>query len=201
MCKAVSAFALAGIIVIGLVFNYVSKPGRMFEMTFLSNGIAATILLIGGAALLGGRDIPDFLYLDSAVLLAVVIVICGVYAPEVCFVGRSVILHLVSPILTAVFYAVFCDARDGAVWNAVTALALPTLYYLFMIVYGRVTGGYVYPYFDPNRYNGVQLIIVAGIAAGIILAVSFILMFVSTVINGGPRLKTRNTEARYENNG
>ncbi len=159
--KAVAAAAVSAFIAVCLGTCYFGDLRRFYEMTFLSNFIASAVLLTAAVKiLLTGRDIPHFLYLDAASLLAVVVVICAVYAPGVCFSGASVLLHLVDPILMTAFYLLFCDARGHGIPSAVaTTLVFPSLYYIFMIVFGRLSGSSIYIYFDTNAMSAVQLVL------------------------------------------
>lgn len=164
---------LAVIIFSGVFASYHDMWDRAFEMTFISNTLAATVLVTGAVVLFAtGRDIPQVLYLDMSALLMLVVGICAIYAPVECLGGAGVVLHLVNPLLMFTFFTVFCDARRINPWHAFTALILPSLYYIFMIVYGRVTGGYVYVYFDPNLYGAKELIIYAALAITSMSAVS-----------------------------
>lgn len=171
--KAIAAAGLSVIIFSGVLASYNDAWDRFFEMTFLSNTLASVILFVGAVKLFAtGRDIPQVLYLDVSVLLLFVIGICAAYAPEVCLGGAAIILHLVNPLLMFAFFSIFCDARTIKFGYVFTSLIFPSLYYVFMIAYGRITGGYVYPYFDPNLYGAGELIMYAALAAVIMSALS-----------------------------
>ncbi len=189
--KAIAAAGLSVIIFSAVLASYHDAWGDFYEMTFLSNTLASIVLMAGAVKLFAtGRDIPQVLYLDAAALLAVVVGICSLYAPRECLGGAGITLHLINPLLMFSFFAVFCDAREIKIAHAFTALIFPSLYYIFMIVYGRVTGGYVYVYFDPNLYGARDLILyaVVAIAAVSVIAVGMV------VANGA--LRTR-YEDRY----
>lgn len=168
--KAVAAAALAVVIFTGVCIGYFGKYHRFFEMTFISNTFAAFVALLGALMLtFAGRDIPHFLYLSSTVLLMVVVGVCVGFAPGATLGGPGVILHLINPVLTLVFYLTFCDARGAKKSVVATALIVPTAYYIFMIIFGRVTGGFIYPYFDPNRFNAPMLVFIGVGAIGLIV--------------------------------
>ncbi len=167
-------------------------------MTFLSNALAAIILFIGAIRLyFFDRDIPHFLYLDVTVLLVMVVGICALYAPGVCFTGRSVTLHMIDPIAVALFYTVFCDGRGSRIVSAFTALIVPSLYYAFMIIYGVMTGTSVYIYFNTTVMSPLALVLDGIVAAAALTAVSIGLLIMSIYLHadGG---SARHKEIRRE---
>ncbi len=195
--KAAAAAVLGAVMIIGVCIGYFGIMYRFYEMTFLSNAITGTVLLVGASRLaFFGKDIPHALYLDCTVLLTVVVFICATFAPGACFGGPGVILHLVNPALVIAFYLLFCDARGVKKRIAFTALVFPSLYYIFMIVFGRVTGGYIYEYFDPNRFGTVNLVLFAIIALVLVSAVAFALMAINIRIKNSKRKKATRNEGR-----
>lgn len=184
ICKATAALSLAVIIAVAVGLNYYDMPMRLFEMTFLSNALAALILFVGAMRLyFFGRDIPHFLYLDITVLLLMVVGICAIYAPGVCFTGRSVMLHMIDPIAVALFYTVFCDGRGSKIVSAFTALVVPSMYYAFMIIYGVFTGTSVYIYFNTTVMSPLTLVLDGIVAAAALTAVSIGLLMLSMYLH------------------
>lgn len=178
--KAVVASILGAVMITGVAIGYRGIMYRLYEMTFLSNFLTATVLLTGAVKImLTGRDIPQFLYLDCAVLLLTVVGICAFFAPAATFGGPGVILHLVYPVFVLAFYLSFCDGRQMKKSHAFTALVFPFLYYFFMIGFGRVTGGYIYVYFDPNTMSVLTLVLVGIFAAVVVSLTALILMRIS----------------------
>ncbi len=175
--KAVIAAGLAAIIFSGVFIGYIGKLNKFYEMTFISNTFAACVTLAGAIKLIiTGKDLPHFLYLDATALLLVVVGICVSFAPAATLLSPSVVLHLVNPVLMLCFYLNFCDARGVKNTTVLTALVVPGLYYIFMIVFGRVTGGYIYPYFDPNKFGAGLLVLFGAIAIVLIVAVGLLIM-------------------------
>ncbi len=183
--KAAFAAVFSAMFFTGVAIGYISKINRCYEMTFLSNTFAATVLMCGAVRIaFFGKDIPHFLYLCAATLLAVVVGICMFFAPAATLLSPSVTLHLINPIIMFSFYLSFCDARKVKNRLAFATLVMPFAYYIFMIIFGRVTGDTIYVYFDPNRFGPV-LLVVYGIIAGIAtyIAARLLMMFSRRVNN------------------
>ncbi|MDE6401201.1 MAG: hypothetical protein K2L54_01155, partial [Clostridiales bacterium] len=156
--RALSAVALS-ILFLGTAFGgYLHCMQNCAEMTFLSNAATGFILLFAGVYMLARkRDIPHFLYLDCATLMTSVLFVCATFAPEVCFVGVSLLPHLVTPLCMLVFYFLFCDGKTCKTEFVFTAAVFPSAYYVFMVIFGRVSGSSVYTYFDSNAMSGLSL--------------------------------------------
>ncbi len=188
--KAAVAAVCSAVFFTGVAIGYFSKINRFYEMTFLSNTFAAIVLLCGAVRIaFFGKDIPHFLYLCSATLLAVVVGICMFFAPAATLLSPSVTLHLVNPTIMFAFYLSFCDAREVKNRLALTTLIMPFAYYIFMIIFGRVTGGTIYVYFNPNRFGPVLLVIYGLIAGGATYLASRLLMFFSRRVHNKRSVK------------
>jgi len=175
--KAVAAAVLAAFIITAVGIGYFRDLRHAYEMTFLSNVLTAFVLLFSAVKImLTGRDIPHFLYMDVTALLLTVVCVCAFFAPGATFCSPSVVLHLVDPVLVTAFYFTFCDARGVRYGSIATALVFPSLYYCFMIIFGRVTGSSVYPYFDTTAMSAAMLVWMAAIAETIMTALCFALI-------------------------
>ena len=172
--KAAVAALLAVQMYVTVMLHYVGMFDRAFEMTFLSNVLTATVLAVAAVKLIvTGRDIHSVLYLDVTVLLLVVLGICATFAPTATFVSTGLFLHLINPLFVAAFYVAFCDGSGIGRAGLASTVVFPAMYYLFMIIYGRVTGGYVYIYFDPNGFGAAELIGIGFLAATATLSVAY----------------------------
>lgn len=155
------------------------------EMTFISHAFIGLVLLIGGVfTLVTKRDIPHFLYLDCAVLMSSVVVACLIFAPDKSFVGTAIIQHLVTPFAMLAYYLLFCDGRGCRVVQALTVTVFPSVYYVFMVLFGIVGGRAVYPQFDPNTISVFNILLVGVLAAVGLFAVGVILLFVNRLLRG-----------------
>lgn len=165
-----------------IAVRYWDKPDDCVEMTFLSNAATGAALLLSGVySFVTRRDMPVRVCAAFATLMAVVALMCGLFAPSVCFVGSSVILHLVTPVCIILYFLLFCDARGMRLRDVWAALLFPTAYYIFMITYGRISGSSVYIYFDTNAMPGGALFL-AGIVAEAVVAAVFAALVVANKI-------------------
>lgn len=178
--KALFAIALS-VLFLGTAFGgYLRCMQNCAEMTFLSNAATGTVLMFSGVyALVRKRDVPHFLYLDCATLMTCVMFVCAVFAPEVCFVGASVLPHLVTPVAMLAFYFIFCDGRTCKTELIFTTVPFPTAYYIFMIVFGRVSGRSVYPYFDSNAMSYLSLVLIGVSAVALLAVLALVLLFIN----------------------
>lgn len=162
--------------------NYFYRMGECVQMTFLSCVAIGTALAAAAIEQARGRDIPHFVYLDCAVLAASVVIMCAIFAPEVCFTGMSLVPHLFMPIIMFLYYFALCNGRDCRARFVPTVVVFPTLYYIFMIAFGSISGRSVYVYFDTNAI-GTGTLAVLGVAAVIMLiAVGVILLCVNKCV-------------------
>lgn len=147
------------------IVGYIGHFDKCVEMTFMSNAFTGSVLLLGGVyALIFKRDIPHILYLACAVLMSSVIAACLLFAPPMLVVGTAIIPHLINPIVIFVYYFKSCDGRGCRLWNVLTTLIFPTIYYVFMILFGIMGTRVVYPQFNPNIISALNLTLV-GVAA------------------------------------
>lgn len=161
------------------VVGYIGHFDKCVEMTFMSNAFTGTTLLLGGVyILIFKRDIPHFLYLDCAVLMSSVIAACLLFAPPMLVVGTAIIPHLINPIVIFVYYFKTCDARGCRFWHVLTTLAFPTVYYVFMILFG-ITNHSVYPQFNPNIISVLNLTLVGVAALAGLFVVGLILLLLN----------------------
>ncbi len=188
--KAVCSVLLSLLFLGGAFTHYCTRMNDCAEMTFLSNAATGVVFLCCGLySLFTKKSAPHFLYFDCAVLLACVVAVCAYFASDVCFTGRSVILHLVTPASAVLFYIFFCDARTGKKRDMITALVFPTVYYIFMITLGKLTGQSVYSYFDVNVMSNGMLVVMFLFAESVLIVIGVCLAFVNRLlrrfINGG----------------
>ncbi len=195
--KAFASVAVGAFFVLCVMIGYIGDYRHFYEMTFLSNFLTGALLMAAAVKIVvTGRDIPHFLYLDATALLLTVVIVCAVYAPQETFLAPTVVLHLVDPIVMLVFYLSACDAHESGYGAAVTSVVFPSLYYLFMIVFGKVTHHCVYKYFDTNLMTPTRLAVVALIALAIVIGLSVALLFINRLIRNAVRLRRGETARR-----
>lgn len=117
-----------------------------YELTFLSNTIAGAVLLAAASLRLKGKDLPQLSFLCLACLLLTVFLVSVVF--RFGFSGGLFFLHLVDPLAMLVFFLVLCDMRSVPIRAVPAVLVMPLFYLIFALVFGRVTGNYIYPFLN-----------------------------------------------------
>lgn len=201
--KSITSICLGLLLVVSVVVGYIGKFNRLYEMTFISNILCGTGLLVCGFYIrTSGRDVPHFIYFDLTALLLLVLGIYFFFAPNAIWGFPSVIVHFVNPVLMLAFYFSYCDGRNVNAFSIVGALVVPLLYYLFMIIFGRLTGNSVYPYFDPNNWNVAMLVVWGVVASAIIFTIGLVIVAINRkVFACRERVKRdKNSKAEIANN-
>ena len=178
--KAVVAAVIGALFIFFVCVSYAGAFERFYEMTFISNFLTGVLLFVASVVIITtGRDLPHFLYLDGTVLLLTVVCVCSVFAPEETFTSFSIVLHLVDPIIMLIFYFVFCNARGSTAVAVLSALALPTGYYGFMIAFGQIEHKCIYSYFNTVAMAPWKLILFGLAATAFIVFTVLAVMFVN----------------------
>lgn len=167
------------------IVGYIGHFNKCVEMTFMSNAFTGSVLLFGGIYIfIAGRDIPHFLYLDCAVLMSSVIAACLLFAPPMLVVGTAIIPHLINPMVIFIYYFKSCDARGCGLWHVLTTLVFPTIYYVFMILFGIMGPRVVYPQFNPNIISVLNLTLVGVFALAGLFVVGVVLLKLNKRLHG-----------------
>lgn len=142
-----------------------------FELTFLSNFMMGMIFIIGGwTGIIKKRDLPHVIYMNCVVLLQIVFLICMAFIKEFNFSGSFIFLHIVDPILATIEVFLFCESRKKpTVIVILSALIFPMVYLTYAIIYGYVSGNWLYGIINiPDRGLGFVSCVVLGTAFVII---------------------------------
>lgn len=142
-----------------------------FELTFLSNSIMGVVFLTGGLmGIIKKRDLPQVIYINSVVLLQIVFLICMVFINEFNFSGSFCFLHIVDPIIATIEVYLFCESRKSPnLLRIFSALIFPAVYLTYAILYGYVSGYWLYGIINiPDRGLGFVSGVVMGTALIII---------------------------------
>lgn len=181
------AFALAFVFIFTALYIYRGNYKQACELTFLSNLSAGLFLSVVGFLLLCKRNIPQFLFLDFAILLFIVFIICMVFFNdfrlEGGFKGGFAFLHIVNPLLMLAFYLFFSNQTKGKWQYIFTALVMPISYLIFAIIFGEATGNYIYPTLNYTEYGaGNTVLFIFGVLIGL-LVFSAGLYFINRLIH------------------
>lgn len=143
-----------------------------FELTFLSNSIMGMIFIIGGLiGIIKKRDLPQVIYMNSVVLLQIVFLICMAFFKEFNFSGPFIFLHIVDPIIATIEVYLFCEIRKNpTVITILSALIFPMAYLTYAIIYGFVSGNWLYGIINiPDR--GLGFVSCVGLGTALVISV------------------------------
>ena len=171
--KICTAFMLSFVFMFTALYSYRGNYKQVCELTFLSNLSSGIFLLIVGLLWICNKDVPQFLFLDFAILLFIVFGICMAFFKdfnqEGGFRGGFAFLHIVNPLLMLVFYLFFSN-QAKVTWQFIfTGLTMPVAYLAFALIFGAATGNYIYPILNYTE-NGVvnTVLFIFGAIIGII---------------------------------
>lgn len=130
---------------------YFTKNGvHELELTFLSNLITGLLFLSGGMyGFILKKDLPQWLYTDSVILLQIVFFICMAFMNEFHFGGAWFFLHIVNPVLATLvlFFCMPCKRMPNTK-IFLSALVFPTVYFAYVMIYGCLSGHWIYGIFN-----------------------------------------------------
>jgi hypothetical protein len=173
-----SAFMLAVgilmIVTVGIAYLPSALQNGMyeFELTFLSNLMLGVLYTCGGLrGIFKRKALPQQLYCNVLLLLQMVFLICMGFIGEFHFYGAYLFLHIVNPILaTAVFFVCTSCSKMPGKKALASALLFPCVYLIYVIVYGYLSGYWLYGILNiPDRGILFVTILVAAVAAGTVL--------------------------------
>ena len=147
----------------------------MYELTFMSNFLAGIFFLAAGACTLMGRKVPQAPYLCFTVLLLLVMGTCLVFSGNFSFSGSFLFLHLLNPLAATVYFIFAADMRQVPLKWVPFAVFLPGAYLLFALVFGAVTGNYIYFFLDYGQVGAAYTVIFIIAAAAGLLIISWLL--------------------------
>lgn len=176
------SFTIAFVLVFTALFTYREHFAETYELTFLSSFAVGVFFVVSGILLLLNKNIPQILYLCSTILLLIVFFVCIAFSNQFQMSGGFVFLHIVNPLLVLVYYFIFCDLTETTVKLVPTVAAIPLLYLAFMLIFGSITGNYIYFFMNIEEVGGwYSVLFILGILAGI-FAFGFALFYLNRVI-------------------
>ena len=149
-----------------VLYGYWGQFEYMYELTFLSNLITGIFLLVVAVLQFKGKKVPQILYLNFTTILLLVFIVCMAFINDFKFSGAFIFLHVLNPIFLLVYYFVFCNMNDTKrVISVLSVTIMPLLYLIFAVVYGQVTGNYIYFFLNVEEkgylYCSIFILIVA----------------------------------------
>lgn len=145
------------LIIIGLLFvtftliTYNGYYQYAYELTFISNFLSGIGLIATGILLLLNKKQSNVLLLCCTLLLILVCLVSIFF--NLNMKGWIICLHIIDPILMIVLYFIYSDMNEVNKINVLIIYIVPILYLIFVIVFGSITGNYVYPFLDYNSFG------------------------------------------------
>lgn len=177
-------------IILGIMFistaiaAYWGNFQYIYELTFLSNISAGLFLLI--TTVLTGKEkaIPQILYLDFAVLLFMVFLICIAYINEFNFTGAIFFLHVINPLALMVYFFICNDMNKiGNFLRVLTILIMPFAYLVFAVIFGSITDIYIYFFLNYKEKGIAYSITFILIVAVSLVAIGYGIFFINRFLH------------------
>lgn len=138
------SFAIAFVLLFTSLFTYREHLAEAYELTFLSSFIVGIFFVANGILLALNKNISQILYLCATILLLIVFFVCIAFSNLFQMSGGFTFLHIINPILVLAYYFVFCDLSKISIKMVPIVAALPLLYLAFVIIFGSITGNFIY---------------------------------------------------------
>lgn len=168
--KICPAFALAFVFLFTAIYTYWGDFEYVYELTFLSNFLTGAFLSAAGILWLCNKSVPQILFLNFTMLLLIVFGVCMAFNAEFNFEGGFMFLHAVNPILMLLFYLFFSAQTKNKRPLIFSVLAMPAAYLIFALIFGTITGNYIYFFLDYKEYGvGRSVLFLLGISLGLIV--------------------------------
>lgn len=176
------SFAIAFVLLFTSLFTYREHLAEAYELTFLSSFIVGIFFVVNGILLALNKNISQILYLCATILLLIVFFVCIAFSNQFQMSGGFTFLHIINPLLVLAYYFVFCDLSKTSIKMVPIVAALPLLYLAFVIIFGSITGNFIY-FFMNYQKVGVwySALFCFGILVGI-FAFGFALYFLNIII-------------------
>ncbi len=180
--KICLSIVVAFVLVFSSLFTYREHLAEAYELTFLSSFIVGIFFAAGGICLIFNKRVPQILYLCAAILLLIVFFVCIAFSNQFQMSGGFAFLHIVNPLIVLAYCLFLCDIRKTTVKLVPTVAAIPLLYLVFVLIFGAVTGNYIYFFMNYEKVGvWYSAVFILGILAGI-FALGFALYFLNKII-------------------
>ncbi len=138
--------------------------------------------VVCAVCLITNLRVPQILYLCATILLLIVFFVRIAFSNQFQMSGGFVFLHIVNPLLVLAYYLVFCDLSKTTVKSVPTVAAIPLFYLAFMLIFGSITGNYIYFFMNYEKVGiWYSVLFILGILAGIFV-VGFALYYLNRLI-------------------
>lgn len=185
--KIFLSFVIAFALVFTSLFTYRQHLSETYELTFLSSFIVGIFFMVCGVLLLFNKRVPQIMYLCATILLLIVFFVCIAFSNQFQMSGGFAFLHVVNPLLVLAYYLFLSDLSKTTVKLVPTVAAIPLLYLAFVLIFGSVTGNYIYFFMNYEKVGvWYSVLFIIGILAGIFafgFALYYLNRFIRKLIN------------------
>lgn len=185
--KIFLSFVIAFALVFTSLFTYRQHLSETYELTFLSSFIVGIFFIVCGVLLLFNKRVPQIMYLCATILLSIVFFVCIAFSNQFQMSGGFAFLHVVNPLLVLAYCLFFCDLSETTVKLVPTVAAIPLLYLVFVLIFGSVTGNYIYFFMNYEKVGiWYSALFIIGILVGIFafgFALYYLNRFIRKLIN------------------
>ena len=168
--KICLSFSIAFVLVFTSLFTYREHLAETYELTFLSSFIVGIFFFACAVCIIFNKRVPQILYLCATILLLIVFFVCIAFSNQFQMSGGFAFLHIVNPLLVSVYYLLLCDLTETTLKSVPAVAAIPLLYLAFVLIFGSVTGNYIYFFMNYEKVGiWYPVLFILGILAGIFL--------------------------------
>lgn len=166
--KICCSVLIAIVLILSSLLTYREHLAETYELTFLSSFTVGIFYLICGVLLLLNKHVPQIFYLCATILLLIVFFVCIAFSNQFQMNGGFAFLHIVNPLLVLVYYLFLCDQTKTKIKFVPLVAVIPLLYLAFVLIFGSVTGNYIYFFMNYDRVGiRYSVLFILGILAGI----------------------------------
>lgn len=182
LIKICLSFVVAFVLVFTSLFTYREHLAETYELTFLSSFIVGNFFMVCGVLFLFNKRVPQILYLCATILLLIVFFVCIAFSNQFQMSGGFAFLHIVNPLLVMAYYLFLSDLSETTVKLVPTVSVIPLLYLIFILIFGSITGNYIYFFMNYERVGVLySALFILGILAGL-FALGFALYYLNRFI-------------------
>lgn len=180
--KSTTSIILGVLFVFTALYSYWGN-WSVYQLTFLSNFVCGVFLIISGILFAVGKNVPEFLFLDFSMLLLIVIGVCVAFWGQFSFSGSLLFLHALNPILMLLFYLFISNQEKSKNWAVATVIAMPLAYLIFALIFGTITGNYIYFFLEYSTFGVFNMILVILVILVGLIAIGFGLLYLNKLIH------------------
>lgn len=174
--------ALSILFIISVILGYYKDVSHMSEYCFISGILVGVIFFVSFLKQQkNGKLLNSCIYL--ACLVDIFVIFIATVVIRLNLDGAFWFIHIINPIILAVYWFVFCDQRTMNWKGTFSVVVFPLLYMLFAFILFKITGSCPFPasliFMD---YGGIVPLIIIFVLAIILWVLGYILYMLNKLI-------------------